>query len=227
MSTPIFPFLTTAPQPFPLRGIEWSIEVTPDFATEIQTSVSRLETRASYDPYAHYTVKFAINILRDLMDAVRNGARTYPATELGEMWDFLSARKGSFEPFFFPVKWDQRVENQVIYPLSLAGVKDYQVIRPYKTSGTNEPVGGIVAPGVDDFVYVDSGGGPVPVAFTYNVPFDGWVRLTDVPPTGSEISVTLSYYWKVRFLKDNGLTFRTFGKDVWEVRTVEFYTVRP
>jgi hypothetical protein len=224
MATPVFPILTTPPAPFPLRGIEWSIDVTPDFSTEIQTSVSRREARISYDPFAHYTIKYSINVLRDLMSAVRNASRTYPANEIGTMWDFLGARRGPFEPFFFPVYWDKRIELQVIYPSSLVGITDYQVLRPFKDNGYLEPVGGIqpiVA--LTDFVYVNG----TPAAFTRNVPYDGWVRLTAAPSPGSVISVSLSYYYKVRFLKDNGLSFRTFGNDVWECRSIEMRTVRP
>lgn len=223
MATPIFPILTPAPAPFPFRGIEWDIQVTPAYSTEIVPSVSRRECSISYDPFALITYKYSISVLRDTMDAIRNGSRVYPATELAAMWDFLAARRGSFEPFGLPIPWDKRVEGQVIYPSSLAGVTDYQVVRQWKPSGKNEPVG-IIAPitGVDK-VYRDGSS----VSFTPNLPYDGWIRLAADPGAGHEIKVDLSYYAKVRFLKDDGITFRTFGKDVWEARTVEFRTKRP
>lgn len=222
MSTPVFP----RPAPtnfFGWRGVMWEVDKEPEFRTLIQTADDGREARVSTRsrPRWHFTLHWAL--LKDDMGKARNASRTYPRDELQTYFSFLLSRLGAFEPFLIRDDTDYRTTDEIFDgSVSAEAGTDFPLVRSFGPGGFVEPVGAL---DTDDPVSIYINGVPT-IAYTPNVPFDGWIRFDSPPGTGSTLSWSGSYQFKVRFEKDSQ-TLRTFGRDFWEAQKVDLISCYP
>ena len=221
MSTAVFPVLTTKPWPF--VGIAWDVTKTAAFKTDVQTTDSGREARTARWVRPKWSFTLNWNVLRDQMDLARNAAKTGRKQELEKIVNFFLARRGQYEPFFFRDPTDKRTEAQTIHPSAPAGVTDFQLVRPFGASGFVEPIGGLLTGDGTQPVVIRLNGTPT-ILYTANTPSDGWIRFDTAPGAGVVITGDYSYYFKLRFKKDEA-GFHTFAKDFWELQKVELQSL--
>jgi uncharacterized protein (TIGR02217 family) len=218
MATNVMPRLSASAvwTGFPITA--WDVTKSVMHKTTALESMTGREVRAVRWAYPHYQFKFVVNALRDQRSAMRNAAKTAPYNEFETLWAFAMQQYGMGLPFFFRDASDYRVSAQTIYASTPASVTDFQMVRTM--NGRTEPVGGIDT-GSTITVRID---GTPTTAYTANTPHDGWIRFTSAPGSGHAITADFSYYYKVRFLKDQ-LDLHTMLEDRWEAKVLEFRTV--
>lgn len=205
-----------------LPGLAYSVHKVPTFSTRIQKSASGRESRIANWAYPEYRFTLSFEFLRDQRSVPSNQTPSAPFDELRQLEGFFLQRRGSAEPFWFTDPTDSIIASgvkQTIIASALAGVTDYVVPRAY--GGFVEPVGAINA--MNLFV---NGNFQVTPSYLVNVPYDGWIRFGAAPTTGHPITWDGSFYFKVRFDRDE-MDFDQFLYDLHKVGTVTLRTVRP
>ena len=112
--------MSNAIYPATLKGIMPSVVKTPEFATIVQASPSKVETRIAQaqNPIWHWslTYDFLFNDLTDPVGGAQRNPSVLPYSELQTLMGFYLARQGRFDSFLFDDPEDDTVTNQ---PLQL------------------------------------------------------------------------------------------------------------
>lgn len=200
MSNSVFPTLA---------GIGWGYRRSPMFDTRIQKSVSGKELRTAYMAYPLWKYTLTYEVLRD--DTVNN--------ELKTLAGFFLARQGQYDSFLFTDPDDSSVTAQS-FGTGDGTTTAFQLIRTY--GGFAEPVQNVNG---TPSIYV--AGVLKTVTTHYTISSTGLVTFTagNIPTAGQALTWTGSYYQRCRFLMD-AADFEKFMKQLWELKKVEFQTVK-
>jgi len=129
---------------------------------------------------------------------------------------FFLQRSGSFDTWLYTDPDDNTVALQG-FGVGDGTTTQFQLVRSF--GGFTEPI-------------YDINGTPsiykagVLQGSDYSINATGLVTFTVAPTGGQALTWTGSYYFRCRFLKDQ-LEFNQFMKQFWELRTMEFKTVKP
>lgn len=199
MSNAVFPTLP---------GLKWGIKKMPQWSTRAQKSASGRELRGSFYsfPIWHFSLSFEV---------LRAGTAFQ---EIQTLIGFFNARRGSFDTFLYEDPDENTVTNQLVVSSTTAGVKKYQLVKPY--GGFVEPIGAVKGTPTIRL------NGIVQDPSTYVITDLGEVDFNSPPAAGQTLSWTGSYYYRVRFKKDEE-EFEQFMKDLWQASRIEFQSVKP
>jgi uncharacterized protein (TIGR02217 family) len=199
MSNAIFPVMP---------GLTWDITREPIWSTTVKTAVSGREYRTANWSYPHYHYKMVYSVLR------QQGAYA----EMAQLAGFFNARQGSYDSFLFTDPDDSSVTAQAI------GVGDgsnrlFQLVRTF---------GGYVEPVFDTNstpqIYDNGTLKATPADYSMNA--SGLVTFVAAPAAGHAITWTGSFYRRMRFDKDT-LQFSQFMQKLWELKTLDLFSVKP
>lgn len=196
MSNAVFPTLP---------GLTFPILKTPNFATDVQRSVSGREVAAAFMAYPIWDWTLSYEILRET------------ANEFQQLVGFFLARQGRFDTFLFDDPSDDTVTAQS-FGTGDGTTKTFQLVR--SLGGFSEPVFDLNgAPAIYD-------NGVLKTAGThYSVNSTGLVTFVTAPIAGHSLTWTGAYYWRVRFA-DDATEFENFMNKLWSAGTVAFSTAR-
>jgi uncharacterized protein (TIGR02217 family) len=221
--TPVFPAL-------PVQG--WSVNKKPIMASRATVSVRGTETRLACAVYPRWAFTLTFGGDSWLRDATQNSVpdpTLAGLTELQQISGLFLQCRGSYGEFYFSDPEDNsRLEQivssgngtQVLFPLTYSWGNG-----PF-TPGMTIPVGGI---NTITAVYVtNSAGVPIlqdPTRYSIDSTNTALV-FTTAPVNGRIITATFSFYFRCRFLDDT-LTFSQFAQNLWELKTMQFESVKP
>jgi uncharacterized protein (TIGR02217 family) len=210
---PIFPTLP---------GLGWSVEKRPVFSTQLQVSRNARESRVAYWTYPQWRFQLRYEFLRDSAATPANQTPTTPAHELRELMGFFLARRGRHESFWFQDPTAYQIADAARQTVATGNGTQTDFAIPVAYGGFVDLVGAVNTMAL----YVNGALQTAGSAYSKNVPYDGWVRFASPPANGAVITWSGSYYYKVRFGRDDA-EFDLFMADLWELRTVELVSVRP
>jgi uncharacterized protein (TIGR02217 family) len=187
-------------------GLTWNVMRTPIFNTAVKSSVSMREFRASLTAYPVWQYKLTYEVLR---------ARS-ALPEMQQLAGFFLQRSGSFDTWLYTDPDDNTVALQG-FGVGDGTTTQFQLVRSF--GGFTEPIYDINGTPSIYKAGVLQGSG-------YSINATGLVTFTVAPTGGQALTWTGSYYFRCRFLKDQ-LEFNQFMKQFWELRTMEFKTVKP
>lgn len=199
MSNAVFPS-------FP--GLTWNIIRRPRWSTVTKKSVSGREFRSAQFSYPLWEYKLSFEVLR---------ARS-ALPEMQQLAAFFNARQGSFDDFLYSDPDDNSVTLQG-FGMGNGSTTQFQLVRAF--GGYTEPVFSLnSAP----LIYVN--GVLQTVTTNYTVSSTGLVTFVTPPGNGLALTWSGTYYWRVRFMQD-AIDFNQFMRQLWELKTLEFTTVKP
>ncbi|MBU3640019.1 DUF2460 domain-containing protein [Polynucleobacter sp. AP-RePozz3-80-G7] len=185
-----------------LPGLNWSNKKTPIWSTNIQTSSSGKELRASYFSYPKWQFSLSYEFLRD------NGE-----DELQALIGLFNQCRGSFDTFLYTDPDDNSVVDQAF------GVGDgvttkFGLVRSY--ASCIEPV---MATNGTPIIKKD---GTPTTAFTQT---NNLITFASPPANGQLLTWSGAFYYKCRFLQDS-MDFEQFLYHLWTAKKVEFVSVK-
>lgn len=192
-------------------GLTWNTTRRPVFSTVVKKSVSGREFRASHYAYPLWQYKLTYEVLR---------ARS-ALTEMQILAGFFNARSGSFDTWLYNDPDDNAVNGQPFGTGDGTQVA-FQLVRSF--GGFTEPVYDVNTTAGLAQVYVAGVLKTKDVDYTLSP--TGLVTFGTAPTAGQALTWTGAYYWRCRFMQDQ-LEFNQFMKMFWELRTLEFITVKP
>lgn len=199
MSNAVFPTLP---------GLAWNVTRTPVWSTVVKTSASGREFRSQMYSYPIWRYSMSFEVLR------ANAA--FP--EMQQLVAFFNSVNGSFDTFLYNDPDDNATLSQGL-GTGDGTTKTFQLVRYF--GGYTEPVWDVNgAP----LVYVN---GVLQTLTThYTISATGLITFVTAPPVGQAVAWTGNFYWRCRFLQDS-LEFNQFMRQLWELRQVQFTTVKP
>jgi len=208
MSNEIFPSFA---------GIDIEITKTPIFSTAIQTSVSGRELRAGYYVYPRYAFDLSINFLYDA--AVKK--------DLESLIGFYNRHRGALDSFLIIDPTDNTVVRQLI-GYGDSSTTAFQLKRSY--GGFIEPTLDIQAPDDPTPIFNVYFNDQLQDPGTYTVDYtdSGVITFNDAPYDGYEITISFSYYYRVRFAEygEGDAAFKRLFYNLWENQKINLITVR-
>lgn len=198
MSDEIFPKLI---------GISWDITKTPEFYTISKTSPSGVDVVASLSGYPRWNFTLSYEFLRD----------TGTDGELQKLVGFFLQRRGNVQDFLLLDDTDHIIENPQNIGVGDGKTTEFQLIRNY--GGFIEPVFGTVSGTVHIF------GGGIEITDGVTINAKGLVTFATAPTSGTVLSWTGEFYYRVRF-KESSVEFSNFAYKLWEAKTVELVSVK-
>jgi len=193
MSNQVFPTFT---------GLSWGVNKIPTWSTEVQKALSGNESRVSYMSYPIYRFNLSYEVLR----------ASVAHAELQSLMGFFNARRGAFENFLFTDPTDSTVTDQVI-GAGTGSQTQFQIVRTM--GGFTEPVMNLNGNPV-----IKVNGVTQTLGGNYTVNSTGMVTFASPPTAGASITFTGSYYFRVRFTKDE-LDFENFMFQLWQLKKCE------
>lgn len=187
-----------------LPGLSWNVIKSPEWNTAIQRSVSGKELRVAL--YSYPTWKFSLSY-----EVLRAGSEQ----ELQVLMGFFNARKGAFEPFLFDDPTDNTVTGQ-IFGYGDGVQTKFQLSRQITGIENIEPV---FATNGTPHVFIT---GAETTAWSVS---NGLVTFSSPPPTGSVLTWTGGFYFRVRFDKDSA-DFDNFMYRLWQLKKLELVTFK-
>lgn len=194
-------------QGFPaLIGLEWNVERTPMWSNIVQQSVSGKTTSIALWSYPKYQWVLTYSYLPSKPTQ----------TDFQNLFGFFNLRQGRFDTFLYTDADDYAVTNQVIGVADNA-TTEFQLVAAF--GGFTQP---ILAPNVVTNVKVN---GVLVDPGDYTITYwgnetPGKVIFDTAPVTGN-ITVTMSYYFPVRFDEDS-MNFINFMRQMWSNKGVSF-----
>lgn len=200
-----------------LPGLAWPITKTPQMKTLTQVSANGKEKSAALWTYPKWNFRLSYNYLRD--NETRNSVFK---TILG----FFLQRHGSHDDFLFLDKSDFLVTDQLI-GVGNGTMKTYQLVRTI--GGFSEPVYGVDLREAYNFMSPAFAVKDRPAVFFngvlqengFTLSQDGVLVFAAAPPSGTVITATFLFYYRVRF-KNDMMDFEQFSSQLWSANTVEF-----
>lgn len=192
-------------------GLTWNVMRKPVFSTTIKTSVSGREYRRQNYLYPRWQYKLSYDILRS--------RSVLP--EMQQLAAFFNARSGSFDTWLYSDPDDRTATAQSI-GVGNGTTTTFQFVRSF--GGFTEPITSVDVTGGLALVYVN---GVLKVKdVDYTLSPTCAVTFVVAPPAGHAVTWTGAFYWRCRFTADQ-LDFNQFMRQFWELRTLEFITVKP
>lgn len=197
MSQAIFPTL---------RGLGWQSHKKPTFSTRVSQRQSGRKVKGVNYAYPIYQFELVFNYLRT--------DQAY--TDLEQLMGFFMARQGQFDDFLFMDPSDNLVTSQVI------GMGDgstvlFPLVR--NMGGWIEPIGQAANQPIVTVAGVE--------VANWGVVLPNFIQFAAPPAIGAEIVVTnLQFYFVCEF-QDDFLDFVNDMKDVWELQSCKFQSVKP
>ena len=189
-----------------LPGLSWNVTRQPIWNTVVQTAASGREYRASMWTYPKWSYKLSYEVLR--------GKTAVP--EMQTLAAFFNGHRGSWDSWLFVDPDDNSATNQPI------GTGDgtnklFQLVRSF---------GGYLEPVFEPGTYTIYVNGSARTPGTHFSQTNGLITFVTAPAPGAAVTWTGTFRWRCRFLQDQ-LEFNQFMRQLWELRRVEFITVRP
>lgn len=187
-------------------GLSWNVVRRPVFNNVVKRSASNREFRGSLSAYPLWEYKLSYEVLR---------ART-ALTEMQQLAAFFCLRGGDFDTWLYSDP-DDNTATLASFGTGNGTTTAFQLLRSF--GGFTEPVYCLnAAPAIYK-------GGVLQVLTTdYTVSTTGVVTFVVAP--AAALTWTGTYYFRCRFLKGM-LEFNQFMKQFWELRSLEFVTVKP
>ncbi|MGV1045465.1 DUF2460 domain-containing protein [Limnohabitans sp.] len=196
-----------------LPGLAWSVKKRPKFNTAIASHLSGREVRVSNYAYPIWEWELKYEFLRADAHA-----------ELQLLMGFFLARAGAFDTFLYR---DPTENNQIQTFLLAVGdgaTTKFTLTKSY--GGFTEPCG-----------YVDTSSLVISfLALGASVPLDqttGWtfvspnqVVFATPPPVGTNVLVSFSWYYRVRFA-DDSQDYENFMFNLWQLKKLSIQSVKP
>lgn len=199
MSNAVFPSLP---------GLTWNVVRRPRWSTVTKKSVSGREFRAAQYSYPIWEYRLAYEVLR--------GRSALP--EMQQLAAFFNARQGSFDTFLYTDPDDSSVTAQQ-FGTGDGTTTQFQLVRAF--GGYTEPVFDLNgAPQVYKAGVLQTAG------TNYMLDSAGLLTWVTAPTAGQALTWTGSYYWRCRFMQD-AADFNQFMRQLWELKSLEFTTVKP
>lgn len=239
--------MTLGLYPPPMPGLTFSVLRTPQFNQRVQRSESgrELHSLSTLLPLWEWTLTY--EVLRDYHD-VRTASPVGTINELRPILNFYTAMQGTFGPFLFFDPTDGQLTSHGI------GTGDgttvlFPLVRELDDSGLLEPIHAAIVN--DDAALKSSAGISLATTVVFNVYVNAVLQtpgsdyteeanpdfplnaasavlFTVPPPTGSLITVDMTYLWPVRF-KTDSVEFEYFMLGRWGVKQLKLqsYLVPP
>src|SRR5579884_4002345 len=86
-----------------LRGLDWTVTLTPEFSTGIQQAKSGREVRVAYRQYPIFNVQLTYEFLRDDEKQTKYLDPDTQRTEFDQLVGFFLARQGAFDSFLLKI----------------------------------------------------------------------------------------------------------------------------
>lgn len=199
-----------------LPGLDWDLEKTPMFNTNVMTSINGRELRASYQAIPKFEISMSFNFLRE-----RNGR-----TELQQLEGFFVARRGSFDSFLFKMPDDNQFDCTFIGDGSTKHFQLYKILgvvttplshSEYQSRPVNplmwntKPVKSMWGSNIEKSMWNKA---------TVGVTKGGQVILSEPLKEGQSMTVTGTYFYRCRF-KDDQQQYTNFMHKLWKAGKVE------
>lgn len=202
-----------------LRGLDWTVTLTPEFKTGIQTAASGREVRLAYRQYPLFNVQLVYEYLRD-DERQTKFLDDNQRTEFEQLMGFFMARQGAFDSFLLRLSdltgkaKHSHVDGQLI-GTGDAVTTSFQLVRDWGGASVliQDPAG-------TPTVYV---AGSLTTAFTVNT--TGLITFTSAPASGALITADFDYNLRCRF-SDDTTDFDTLAYNYWEAQLVKLRTVK-
>ena len=189
-------------------GLAWNVSRKPIWSTVTKTSVSGRKYRSAQWSYPIWRYKLVYEVLR----------AEAALTEMQQMAGFFNARQGSFDSWLYTDPDDSAVTAQQ-FGTGNGVATQFQLLRSF--GGYNEPVFDINgAPSI----YINGVLKATPA--DYSIGSTGIVTFTAAPGNALPITWTGNFYWRCNFMADM-LDFNQFMRQFWDLKTVEFETLKP
>lgn len=199
MSNAVFPSLP---------GLTWNVVRRPRWSTVTKKSVSGREFRAAQYSYPLWEYRLAYEVLR--------GRSALP--EMQQLAAFFNARQGSYDTFLYADPDDSAVTLQTFGSGDGTTTK-FQLVRAF--GGYTEPVFDLNgAPQIYKAGVLQTSG------THYTIDSVGVLTWVTAPTAGQALTWTGSFYWRCRFMQD-AADFNQFMRQLWELKSLEFTTVKP
>lgn len=192
-------------------GLAWNVARKPQWSTVTKTSVSGREFRAAQYSYPIWRYKLTYEVLR------ASGA----LPEMQQLAAFFNARGGSWDTWLYSDPDDCAVTAQQ-FGMGDGLTKNFQLVRAF--GGFTEPVFDVDTTQGLAQIYV--AGALKAKDVDYVLSQSGMVVFVVPPANGAAITWSGRFYWRCRFLQDQ-LEFNQFLKQLWDLKTLEFTTVKP
>lgn len=199
-----------------LPGLTWSVTKMPIFQTRIQRAVSGRELRALDYPYPLYQFTLVYNFLRQNLAAGYN--------ELNTLMGFYEACYGAYGSFLFDDPTDDDGIGQGV------GTGDgvttaFQLV--YGKGGSVIFVRPVDAVNQLTAVYLNGiTQSPSTYSCATGLNSTGALSFTTPPSAGLSITADFTYYFRCRFV-DDSQTFDNFMYQLWQLKKLNFISVRP
>lgn len=187
-------------------GLAWNVARSPVFHTIIKPSVSGREFRAAQYVSPRWKYKLSYEVLR---------ARS-ALLEMQQLAAFFNACAGSYDTFLY-LDPDDKTATAAVFGTGDNSTTAFQLLRPF--GGFTEPVYALLG---SPSIYKNG----VLQASGYTISSTGVVTFATAPATGVTLTWTGTFYWRCRFVQDQ-LEFNQFMKNFWDLRALEFITVKP
>lgn len=188
-----------------LPGLSWNVKRKPMWRTKISESSSGREYAFGYWSYPRYKYSLSFEALRS----------SSVLQELQTLAGFFNSRQGSLDTFLYSDPDDNAVTGQS-FAVGDGVTKDFQLVRAF---------GGYIEPVFDlnTVPIIKSNGSVVVSGYTIT---SGLVSFSAAPVNGAVLSWDGTYYRRVRFTQDEA-EFNKFMYQLWELKTLEFISVKP
>jgi uncharacterized protein (TIGR02217 family) len=208
--------------PNTLPGLTFDSVREPNWATGIQTAVSKKESRLAYMQYPVYRFELTYELLRDYVTP----------SDLRALWGLFSAMQGRFDTFLysdptfntvtdekFGWAWDGAGGGGTLCDGSRSV---FQLIANYQN-----PAG----PGLPDLIQNLNGtptikdNGIVVAPANYTINGQGVVSFAPTPLAGHTLTWSGGFYYRCRFENDN-MSLTQFMNKFWKSKTVSFQSIK-
>lgn len=180
---------------------------TPQWSTDVKTSVSGKERRRALWSYPIWRFSVAYNVLRD----------GPTLQELQRLYAFFNSMQGMAGEFLF---WDRddNIATDMFFAAGDGTTTTFQVTRTIQVGGisASEPV---LAFSGDPQITVDG------IATDVTVGQRGKVTFASAPADGARLNWTGRFYYRCRFEIDE-LDISQLMSGLWEGRGIDFHTVK-
>lgn len=180
-----------------LPGLGWDISRKATFETQVQSSISGREDRATYWSHPIWEMSLKYNVLRNFDGFA----------ELDQIVGLFLQCRGRFKSFLFADPSDNGVTAQII-AIGDGSTKDFQLLRNF--GGFAEPV--MWTKGITG-IYVNA----APVSYALGQ--YGIVTLSAPPPVGAVVTWAGEYYYRARFVEDSA-EYNEFSYKLFNMQTL-------
>jgi uncharacterized protein (TIGR02217 family) len=199
-----------------IRGLTFPLVRVPEWSNVIQRVTSGKEIRFALwtSPIWHWVLDYEY-----LKDDPNDLLGLNPDTDLKTLLGFYLQMQGGFTPFYFDDPTDDNVDGQ-IFGTGDGTTLSFPLVRTL--GGFTEPIQS-PDPSNPPQIY-DNGVLCTPVT-QYNIDSVGNVNFGVAPVAGHTLTVTMNYFWLVRFEEDK-MDFERFMAQLYTLKQVKLIYVK-